>query len=229
MPSEERQNLLESFRNTIGCTGMVKFCVINVGNTLGAHADLTRRLVRKGRCAVVKSLEECNYVIAVCPIVSRAGTDIEEAEKQLPDHKHVILVVMHHTFNPDEIVPGSASKVTRSNVILTVDCLFHENREGLLVCPRNDIAIHDVWKTLLPSEVSANAAPCNNTWFQRIAIIMLVLFLIVALINTISCGKTALVDIVEQLIVLYYSFLKFFEAEGVVLDHHINNGMLLFN
>ncbi|KAJ7983327.1 hypothetical protein DPEC_G00380410, partial [Dallia pectoralis] len=63
--------------------GMVKFNVVDVGNTLGVHVDLAKRLVRKGRCAVVKSLEKCNYVIAVCPIVSRAGTDIEAAEKHL--------------------------------------------------------------------------------------------------------------------------------------------------
>lgn len=37
------------------------------------------------------------------------------------------------------------------------------------------------------------------------------------------CGKTALVNIMKYLIVLHYSVLNFFEVDGVVLDHHVNN------
>ncbi|KAJ8009613.1 hypothetical protein DPEC_G00090720 [Dallia pectoralis] len=102
--------------------------------------------------------------LAFCPIVSRAGTDIEAAEKQLPDDKPVVLVVLHHTFNSDEIVPDSASKVTRSNVILTVDCLFHESRGGLLECLRNDTAINDILRKLNLSQTPRYA---NELHYKR--------------------------------------------------------------
>ncbi|KAL0967764.1 hypothetical protein UPYG_G00256570 [Umbra pygmaea] len=118
------------------------------GNTMGAHEDLKGHLVIRGGCTEVKSVEECDVVIAVCPIVSRAGTDIEAALQHLPGYKPVVLVVLHHTFNPDEIVPDSSKIVNNNKIILTVDCLFHESRGGLLECPRNEAAVKDICRTL---------------------------------------------------------------------------------
>ncbi|KAM9551932.1 uncharacterized protein ACWYII_030598 isoform 5-T12 [Salvelinus alpinus] len=86
------------------------------------------------------SLEESDVIMAFCPIVSRAGTDVEAALQKIPAGKPVILVVLHHTFNSDYTVPDSSRLVTRGDVILTVDCLFHESK-GLLKCPRNEEAI----------------------------------------------------------------------------------------
>lgn len=57
--------------------------------------------------------------------------------------KPAILVVLHHTFNSDYTVPDSSRLVTREDVILTVDCLFHESK-GLLECPRNKEAIRKI-------------------------------------------------------------------------------------
>ncbi|CAB1327665.1 unnamed protein product, partial [Coregonus sp. 'balchen'] len=62
--------------------------------------------------------------------------------------KYVILVVLHHTFSPDFTVPDSSRLVTRSDVKLTVDCLFHESQGGLLDCPRNDAAVRTILKRL---------------------------------------------------------------------------------
>ena len=59
--------------------------------------------------------------------------------------KPVILVVLHHTFDTDYTVPDTSRHVTRSDVILTVDCLFHDSQGGLLKCPQNDTAV----KTLI--------------------------------------------------------------------------------
>ncbi|KAL0967763.1 hypothetical protein UPYG_G00256560 [Umbra pygmaea] len=122
----------------------MRFFVHLCGNALSADEDLTEQLVNNRGCTEVRSLQDCDYIIAVCPIVSRAGTDIEAALQKLPDSKPVILVVLHHTFNPDETVPDSSRLVTSSNVILTVDCLFHETRGGLLECPRNKAAISEI-------------------------------------------------------------------------------------
>lgn len=52
------------------------------------------------------------------------------------DTKPVVLVVLHHTYNPDYVTPDSSRSVNRDNTI-TVDCLFHED-VGLLKSPKND-------------------------------------------------------------------------------------------
>ncbi|XP_041721764.2 uncharacterized protein LOC121552793 isoform X2 [Coregonus clupeaformis] len=130
-----------------GMSGMVRFFIFVHGNTLGAHVDLTRHLVIRGGCTEVMSLEESDVVMAFCPIVSRAGTDIEAALQQIPVGKPVILVVLRHTFNPDYTVPDSSRLVTRGDVILTVDCLFHET-QGLLECPQNEEVVKEILKKL---------------------------------------------------------------------------------
>uniref|UniRef100_A0A8C8M6D2 Uncharacterized protein n=1 Tax=Oncorhynchus tshawytscha TaxID=74940 RepID=A0A8C8M6D2_ONCTS len=119
---------------------MDKFFTVVTGNTLGSHEELINHLAAKRHLTEVTSLEECDVILAFCPIVSRAGTDIEAALEQIPAGKPVILVVLHHTFDPDYTEPDSSRLVTRGDVILTVDCLFHEN-QGLLKCPRNEEAI----------------------------------------------------------------------------------------
>lgn len=54
----------------------------------------------------------------------------------LTGSKPVILVVMHHTFNPHSVVSESKRQVNNPNVHLTVDCLFYEDK--LLNCKLND-------------------------------------------------------------------------------------------
>lgn len=56
--------------------------------------------------------------------------------------KPTVLVVMHHTFNPDSVVADSSRQVNDSNVYLTIDCLFHQGK--LLRCNRNDIAWYKI-------------------------------------------------------------------------------------
>ncbi|XP_045576827.1 uncharacterized protein isoform X10 [Salmo salar] len=122
---------------------MDKFFTVMTGNTLGSHKELINRLAAKRHLTEVTSLEESDVILAFCPIVSRAGTDVEAALQQIPAGKPAILVVLHHTFNSDYTVPDSSRLVTREDVILTVDCLFHESK-GLLECPRNKEAIRKI-------------------------------------------------------------------------------------
>ncbi|XP_034143654.1 uncharacterized protein LOC105009559 isoform X2 [Esox lucius] len=164
------------------CTGMVTFYVHRWGRTLDAEVDLARRLVIKGGCIQVNTVEECDYVLAVCPIVSRAETDIEEALRKIPGDKHVILVVLHHTYNKEEMVPDSGRIVTRSNVILTVDCLFHESQRGLLDCHRNDAAIKDIWRTICFQAPSHLNFCSNNHRYWIFGIILVILLLLVMLL-----------------------------------------------
>ncbi|KAI5607616.1 hypothetical protein C0J50_12420, partial [Silurus asotus] len=78
-------------------------------------------------------------------VVSRAGTDLEAAQHKLQsisETKPAVLVVLHHTFDPESVVPDSSRAVTRENV-LTVDCLFHED-QGLLHCMKNNVTYNTV-------------------------------------------------------------------------------------
>uniref|UniRef100_A0A8K9UL82 Uncharacterized protein n=1 Tax=Oncorhynchus mykiss TaxID=8022 RepID=A0A8K9UL82_ONCMY len=111
---------------------------------MDSHIQFMRQL--GGGFTEVLSPAQSDVIMAFCPIVSRAGTDIEAALHQTPKYPlklyyYVILVVLHHYFNPECAVPDSSRLVTRSDVILTVDCLFHESKGGLLNCPRNKAAV----------------------------------------------------------------------------------------
>ncbi|KAF4113116.1 uncharacterized protein si:dkey-111e8.5 [Onychostoma macrolepis] len=85
------------------------------------------------------------------PVVSRTGTDIDAAVSNIKDDKPVILVVLHHTFDPEAVVSDSSTFVKRENT-LTVDCLFYEDK-GLLECKRNDKAYKNAieWLKLMKS------------------------------------------------------------------------------
>ncbi|KAM9441432.1 uncharacterized protein Hap1MRO34_026440 [Clarias gariepinus] len=91
-------------------------------------------------------IKESKVILFYIPIVSRAGTDIEAALQKLKglDDKHVVVVVLHHTFDKESVVPDSSRAVNRKKTI-TVDCLFHED-EGLLKCQKNDDAVNKVAK-----------------------------------------------------------------------------------
>ncbi|XP_036840981.1 uncharacterized protein LOC110529645 isoform X8 [Oncorhynchus mykiss] len=125
---------------------LMRYYTITIGKTMSSHNQFMRQL--GGGFTEVLSPEQSDIIMAFCPIVSRAGTDIEVALPQIPEGKDVILVVLHHYFNPDCTVPDSSRLVTRSDVILTVDCLFHESKEGLLNCPLNEEAVKEIRKKL---------------------------------------------------------------------------------
>ncbi|KAI1897557.1 hypothetical protein AGOR_G00084490 [Albula goreensis] len=114
----------------------VKVLTRAIGNTLNFHKDFVMRLVSKTE---VREVEECNVIVAFCPISSRMGTDIEAALKQIPDNKPTVVVAMHHTHNPESIVPENG-RYKNSKTQHIVHCLFHEN-EGLLKCSVTNEAV----------------------------------------------------------------------------------------
>ncbi|XP_066514985.1 uncharacterized protein [Hoplias malabaricus] len=123
--------------------GKVKYYTAVFGETKWAHVEFMKNLSSDySRLRRVSTVGECDVILAFCPIVSRTGTDLEEAQQKLNDLsavKPAVLVVLHHTFNPEIVVPESSRNITRENT-LTVDCLFHEDR-GLLKCRKNETAI----------------------------------------------------------------------------------------
>ncbi|MCJ8747209.1 hypothetical protein PDJAM_G00150690 [Pangasius djambal] len=116
---------------SVGWSKSIKFHKRVIGNTMNCHEDFLRRL-RVSPQDTMFSVGQCDVIIAFVSIVSRAGTDIEAALKNIPGNRPVVFVVLHHTFDPDYSFPESRRAVNRSN-IFTVDCLFHED-QGLLKC-----------------------------------------------------------------------------------------------
>ncbi|XP_051965928.1 uncharacterized protein LOC127631707 isoform X2 [Xyrauchen texanus] len=112
----------------------------------------------------VDTVDKSDIVLLFCPIVSRAGTDIEAALKKFNDStvsKPAALVVLHHTFDPEKTVLES-SRFVKSVDILTVDCLFNED-SGLLQCLKNSEAINQVVNWLKQQSMSEKEKPLENT------------------------------------------------------------------
>ncbi|MCJ8747204.1 hypothetical protein PDJAM_G00150640 [Pangasius djambal] len=122
------------------------------GNTMDSHKTFLDHLTRKFQ--EVNTLNDSNVIIAFVPIASRAGTDISAAMEKIPEGKPVVLVVLHHTFDPDYIAPDSRLCVNKEKVF-AVDCLYHED-QGLLRCLRNDDAIRAVKKHLTVEDYSGD-------------------------------------------------------------------------
>ncbi|XP_076867097.1 uncharacterized protein LOC143518489 [Brachyhypopomus gauderio] len=130
------------------------FCTLVSGNTANCHLDFEKWVQKEGLRKVDRT-EECDFILIFCPIVSRAGPDIEQAMQMLnkiPDSKPAVLVVLHHTFDPYCTVPDSSRSVTRENTT-TVDCLFHED-QGLLQCCKNYEAIKNIKKWIISKQSS---------------------------------------------------------------------------
>lgn len=123
-----------------------KFYVYVAGKTNGAHHAIVENLRSAGQVEVYCDAD-CDYLLLICPIASRVQTDITGALSKVQSNKPVIMVVMHHTFNPDNIVAESRRQVQNPNVHLTVDYFFYQ-QELLNNCNRNDIAWHEIQEFL---------------------------------------------------------------------------------
>ncbi|XP_028858475.1 uncharacterized protein LOC114803226 isoform X2 [Denticeps clupeoides] len=114
----------------------VKFFPVVIGHALNVDKEFLNHITAKHKTLrEVGSAEQSSVILAFCPIVSRLGTDIEEALRHLKYEKPVVLVVMHHTSDPEYVVPSSSVYVKDRN-IFTVDCLFFDDK-GMLNCQRN--------------------------------------------------------------------------------------------
>ncbi|XP_008401791.1 uncharacterized protein LOC103461251 [Poecilia reticulata] len=94
-----------------------------------------------------QSPEESSVIIVFCPITSRVGSDVESAmtNPQVSSlNKPVILVLMHHTRDPDYSTAGTKWSEVYDNVKLEVHILFHETKPGLLTCQQNSQAIEAI-------------------------------------------------------------------------------------
>ncbi|KAK3528271.1 hypothetical protein QTP86_028687, partial [Hemibagrus guttatus] len=160
-PTEQiqREALARSFRAEFHNPSYnLRFFVKVLGNTMNSHKTFLDRITISPRLCEVFSMKDSDVIFAFVPIVSRASTDIEAAVEKLPQSKPVVLVALHHTFNPDYVAPDSRACVNKERVF-AVDCLFYED-QGLLNCLRNEDAIRAV-KKHLTTDNSVENNGCN--------------------------------------------------------------------
>ncbi|TRY80186.1 hypothetical protein DNTS_003418 [Danionella cerebrum] len=120
----------------------VKVHFISNGKIFGSEKQIIHNLLsRIEDLKVTQDVEDSNIVVIFCPVVSRAGTDIDAALAQIkypPENKLTVLAVLHHTFDPEKTLADSNNYVQQKN-ILAVDFLFYEDK-GLLDCQKNSNA-----------------------------------------------------------------------------------------
>ncbi|KAI4899876.1 hypothetical protein NFI96_012078 [Prochilodus magdalenae] len=159
-PSEKPAAVqLQKFTMLNMAPGLVNFFVMVFGNTLCSHLNFIDRIVGRLHLCEVNSEEESEIIIAFVAVESRAGTDIAAALQEIPQtsNRPVVLVVLHHTFDPYYVTPNSNLTVNRRDVF-AVDCLFYEDQR-LLQCQSNDRALKAATDYLLSKGVPA--APPN--------------------------------------------------------------------
>ncbi|XP_024276182.1 uncharacterized protein LOC112250341 isoform X3 [Oncorhynchus tshawytscha] len=118
------------------------------GKTLNTHLALMKQVdvLAVGLKREETRPEDCQVIIAFCPITSRVGTDIDAAMSKVKSNKDVILVVMHHTFDHC-FVTSQRPASHYINVVEEVNVLFHDSK-GLLPCETNDKAVTLIHKAL---------------------------------------------------------------------------------
>ncbi|XP_060767925.1 uncharacterized protein LOC132875237 [Neoarius graeffei] len=163
------------------------FFTLVFGNALGAQINFLARLKERLNLRQVYSEEECAVIIAFVVIQSRAGTDIEAALERIQAGRPVILVVLHHTFDPNYIAPDSKWCVNREGVF-TVDVLFHED-EGLLRSLHNDMALKRTTDHLISLNASPHPEPengCRKYPCWLIALLIILCFICVLMVIPVS-------------------------------------------
>lgn len=149
------------------------FYVYVAGKNNGAHQDFVEKLKDVGHTEVTRP-EISDYLLVFCLIASRIKTDIDAALNNIPGSKPTILVVMHHTFNPHQVVISSRRAVNNATVFLTVDCLFYEG--NLLNCKCNNIAWDEIKNALGVSRLQVSYwINWGRRHHKRIAIGLLIL------------------------------------------------------
>ncbi|KAL7830894.1 hypothetical protein SRHO_G00303960 [Serrasalmus rhombeus] len=169
----------------------VKFFMRVFGNALYSDMNFMERLTERLHLIQASSEEDSDLIIAFVSIASRAGTDIHEALQRIPQTtRPVVLVVLHHTFDPYFVAPDSRLGVSRTDVF-TVDCLFHED-QGLLRCECNDVALKAVTDHLMSKGASlapSAAARKTNVCFWIVSGCAAVGIIVVAVYLLLHFGK----------------------------------------
>ncbi|XP_073716756.1 uncharacterized protein [Misgurnus anguillicaudatus] len=149
---EASKHQLETLRKRIrNLEGLKVFYTFAGKTNKMSHRNFTETLLNHiQNLKETSTVNESDIVLVFCPIVSGAEMDIEAALKTFTDStasKLNVLVVLHHTFDPEKTVPDSSRCVNKTD-ILTVDCLYYEDT-GLLECQKNQDAMDKVVNWLI--------------------------------------------------------------------------------
>ncbi|GLD72517.1 actin cytoskeleton-regulatory complex protein pan1-like isoform X9 [Lates japonicus] len=150
------------------------FCEVT-GETFGAHETILEQVKKKGLTStpvkIIRDPKKCDFIIVFCPIVSRAGSDVEAAMRKISGSKPVILVLMHHTRKPDHSTREMMWSETFPGIVLKVNILYHETEGGLLTCSENDKAIKQIRKELKKHQGPRAVAPwLAMFWVEQVQI-----------------------------------------------------------
>ncbi|XP_035985361.1 uncharacterized protein LOC105922959 [Fundulus heteroclitus] len=138
-------------------TVKVKVHFISNQDTFGA-ADAIKKQLKSNMGSSLQEEErrkECNMIVVFCPIFRSVESDVNsmmEATAVSSPGKPVILVVMHHTRDPDYSTGPYDPRETWKNVVHYVHALYHETTPGLLKCFHNDQAIKGIQQFLLKKQ-----------------------------------------------------------------------------
>ncbi|XP_014880784.1 uncharacterized protein LOC106942119 isoform X2 [Poecilia latipinna] len=133
-------------------TPVVKVHYTPTSDTFGADAAIMKQLQNnlKSSMQLVETTKNCSVIIVVCPVIRSFESEIRSAmEKEAVSSsgKPFILVLMHHTRDPDYSTAGCDCLEMLKNVFY-VHVFYHETEKGLLRCNQNAMAIKDIEKNL---------------------------------------------------------------------------------
>ncbi|XP_033833948.1 uncharacterized protein LOC117381165 isoform X3 [Periophthalmus magnuspinnatus] len=123
----------------------VKVFLLITGQTYQAHQQILDKLNAQGSKVMITDAQQCDLILLFCPILSRVRSDVEAAFRKIPEDaqgKQVVLVQMHHTRKPEQVLNQIQWKEQFPIIIQDVQVLYHETQNGLLQCPRNERALH---------------------------------------------------------------------------------------
>ncbi|TRY98108.1 hypothetical protein DNTS_028470 [Danionella cerebrum] len=110
----------------------------------GEILQCEKRILLRLNGVTETELHTSDLVLVLYPIVSRAGTDTEQAIRKIPGGKKAVLVSMYHTFNQNYVCPNIHIS-SDANIVQHVNVLFHETCHDLLLnCQANEDAIYKI-------------------------------------------------------------------------------------
>ncbi|XP_037541048.1 uncharacterized protein LOC119417865 [Nematolebias whitei] len=124
----------------------VKYKTVVSGKTFDAHLQILGRIKSSVHGLNLVDVEKyqtseaCQVTFVFCPNVSRVGTDIEAAMKEVTGSGPVVLVLMHHSHEAKHVA-SVKTWTENSQVLLHVNVFYHDKSNGLIACKENDEAI----------------------------------------------------------------------------------------
>lgn len=135
---------------------MTKIFVLLLGQVSKAKDEFIHHL---GKVNEVHNKHDCDVSLVFCPIVTRVGTDITAAVKDIKkltdNRKPGLLVVLHPTSDPNCVVKTPLPDDLTNFMI--VDCLF--NDDGLLRCSKNNEALNIVKMEIRDTPTRTDCVP----------------------------------------------------------------------